>query len=49
MKAIINIEFTVDGKMDMDQMREVFYGSQGSVITSESVDGTDEWLSLIHI
>ena len=47
MKAIITIEFTLDGEMGMEQIKNAFYTILPGVITSETIENSEEWAILI--
>ena len=51
MKAIIDVEFTIDGETpSVDTIQDAFFKwvGESSIIGSEDVDGTDNWAILIN-
>ena len=48
MKATLTFEYTTEGILTSDKIADAFLSlAEASVITSESVDGTDDWAILL--
>lgn len=50
MKAIIEVEFSIDGELDSSRYEEIMWkwlGSTDGGVASEEVDGTDLWYLMI--
>ena len=49
MRATLIFEYTVDGIVSSKKISDAFLSlAEASVITSESVDGTDDWAILLE-